>query len=494
MWNRYVVASTVHSIRQLHALRQAAATPGLAYAAAVARGEVVRDEHQEEVVRLLDALHVRLHSSGAAPTPSSFGAGLFGALFGTPSASAFRSAPPAGLYLWGGTGSGKTMLMDMLAGTVGPSVPTRRVHFHAFMLEVHARLHAARKSGVRGDPLTAVAEELLSEARLLCFDEFQVTDVGDAMIMRRLFRVLWAGGLVVVATSNRPVEQLYASGLQRELFLPFLDDLTSRCAVHQIRSPTDYRLLATPLRAGSTWVSPETMGGRAGEGWAAIDAAVDALWAKTTGGAPPSPQTLHVQGRELAFHTAARTAARASFASLCAEALYAADYAAIAGRFDTLVLEHVPRLTLGNRNEVRRLITLVDVLYDANVKLVVSAAAAPQGLFEAVFPGTHEDGRPPTAVEATAGPAEGSAPGARIVTAPAAAAAQYDEAFAWDRTVSRLLEMQSEEYLQKTWKGVHHGRGRGRGGGHGVQEGEGEGDPELGRAQEGVGSVRTEAQ
>lgn len=482
-----------------------ATTPSAALAAAVASGELTRDARQDAVIALLDGVHAAVVAAATGGGGSrdgarsgGGGAGFFGALFGRPaaasSASAAAAAPrpplfgpasaPRGLYLWGGTGSGKTRLMDLFFASLPRAVPSRRAHFHAFMLDVHARLHAARVRGERGDPLARVAAALLAEARVLCFDEFQVTDVGDAMIMRRLFGALWAGGLTVVATSNRPPEQLYANGLQRELFLPFLDDLARACAVHHLDSDTDYRALATPLRAGSAWISPETLahgerhggavGGGGGTDWRPLDAAVDALWLAATRGAAPAPVTLDARGRPLTLPRAvlrppAVRAARANFSALCGEALYAADYAAIAGAFRVLFLERVPRLSLGTRNEVRRLITLVDVLYDANAQLVVSAETTPQRIFSPTFPGADAgaDAGAGGGAAAAAGGGLGGAHGGASHAAAARrhvttgdAARRYDEVFAFDRTVSRLLEMQSEEYLGKSWAPAAEGGGQ----------------------------------
>jgi cell division protein ZapE len=294
-----------------------------------------------------------------------------------------RSAP-AGVYLWGPVGRGKSMLLDLFFEAAGGR--KLRVHFHAFMAEVHALIaawregdscHRKAKFGMsRGDdPIAPTAELIASRAKLLCFDEFQVTDIADAMILGRLFEALWARGVVLVATSNRHPDDLYKDGLNRQLFLPFIDQLKARTEVVAVAGPTDHRL--DRLRGARTWFSPingETI------------AAFDALWRDQTDG-----------DAEM----------RASFAELCEQPLGAGDYLGLAERFDALFLERLPQLTPAKRNEARRLITLVDALYEARTRLIVLAETEPEALY-------------------TAG----------------------DGAFEFERTVSRLQEMRSADWLR----------------------------------------------
>ena len=425
--------------------------PSTAYASLQRSGVLLADTHQSTVLPLLDQLHAQVAATaqrGAAPPPAqSPRGGLWGSVFAAaarPASPAPPSLQRAGLYLWGGTGCGKTMLMDLFLACSPPSARAQRVHFHAFMQRVNAKLHAVRSSGGRGDPLAAVAQELLAEAWMLCFDELQVTDVGDALILRRLFDALHAGGLVMLATSNRAPSELYAGGLQRELFLPFVTQLTARCAVHHLASPTDHRLreLASAA-AAQAWMSPDTAA-PPGAAAAAVARAFEAAWAAAgAAGERECALDLPVEGQGRCMHVPraypAARAARLTFQQLCGSPLAAGDYAALTKAFDTVYLEAVPVLGMGERNELRRLITLVDILYDSQVRLVASAAASPVGTFrvEEEKEGQHKAQAP------------GSSGGAgRISIASSSHKAKYDELFAWDRTVSRLVEMQGQGYAQ----------------------------------------------
>ncbi len=311
-----------------------------------------------------------------------------------------RTPPPRGLYIHGGVGRGKSMLMDLFFEAV-PAIPGRRVHFHEFMQDVHGRIHDWRQSHkcgqVRGDdPIAPVANEIFASARLLCFDEFQVSDITDAMILGRLFEALFALGAVVVATSNTPPEDLYRDGLNRGLFLPFVDLLTSRMEVVELDGGTDYRL--ERLNGMEVYYSP--LGQAAARH-------VDQAWLRLTDAPCGEPCELSVNGRVLRVPQAARGVARFRFAELCGAALGAADYLKLATTFHTLVLEQVPALSAEHRNEARRLMTLVDALYEKKVKLIMSAAKDPHGLYV---------------------PAK-------------------NDGTAFERTVSRLFEMQSADYM-----------------------------------------------
>ncbi len=276
------------------------------------------------------------------------------------------SEPPKGLYMWGGVGRGKSMLMDMFAASL--DVPSRRVHFHAFMQEIHAGIHAARQKGLQ-DAVAPVAAKVAEEVRLLAFDEMQISDITDAMIVGRLFQALWEAGVVVVTTSNRVPDDLYKNGLNRQLFLPFIELLKQNMVVHHLTSPTDYR---QDLIAGSqTYFTPINADARA---------QIDDIWQSLTHG-QAQPHTLTVQKRQLeipAFHNGV---ARATFYHLCGRMLGPADYLALADAARVLVLEDIPLLSRQNFNEAKRFVTLIDALYEARVQLICSAAATPEFLY-----------------------------------------------------------------------------------------------------------------
>jgi cell division protein ZapE len=349
------------------------------YREAVARRELRQDVTQEAAARRLQALSDALRRY----RPGRFS--LFGA-----------AKPPRGLYIWGDVGRGKSMLMDLLFDAAQVN-PKRRVHFNAFMVDVHARIHEERKSGKSDDPIPPVAKALAEQATLLCFDEFQVTDVADAMILGRLFEQLFERGVVIVATSNTPPDRLYEGGLNRQLFLPFIALLKSKLDVLTLNGATDYRLhRLSGLNVYLTPLSPEA------------DAAMDAAWLKLTDERAPASMTLTVLGRALRVPRAAKGVARFTFDELCAQPLAAADYLAIARTFHTVMIDHIPLLGPNQRNEARRFVVLIDTLYDEGVKLICSAAAQPDRLYP-----------------------------------------EGDGADAFRRTASRLMEMQSEDYLKR---------------------------------------------
>lgn len=317
--------------------------------------------------------------------------------------SLFRKSapPPKGLYIWGDVGRGKTTLMDMFFAET-PDIKKRRVHFNRFMMDAHARIHTERQKAGTDDPIAPVAKALADEARLLCFDEFQVTDIADAMILGRLFDHLFAAGVTVVATSNTPPDRLYEGGLNRQLFLPFITEIQQRLDVVALNGPTDYRLMR--ISQVNVYMTPPG---------SQTDAAMDHAWHLITHGAKPAPIALTVFGRQVTIAQACGHVARFSFDELCDRPLGAADYLAIAQHFHTILIDHIPVMTDNMHNVARRFTLLIDTLYDEGVKLICSAAAPADALFTS---GTNAD--------------------------------------AFRRTVSRLAEMQSDDYL-KRGHGIH---------------------------------------
>ena len=392
-------------------IQRATRPVGSRYDALVAAATIERDPAQTALAAKLDALARALHDrrlmlhyerhERQAPAKSALG-WLLGRRAPPPEA-------PRGLYIWGSVGRGKTMLMDLFFDSLGVS-RKRRAHFHAYMAEVHERIHDWRQKLKRGevkgdDPIRPVAAALADEAWVLCFDEFAVTDIADAMILGRLFTALFELGVVVVATSNVAPDRLYEGGLNRALFLPFIKLLKERMEVATLDARTDYRL--------------EKLGGHPVHFVPADEAArraLDDIFASLTAGAKPKPVQLTVHGHPIEVPAQAMGAARFAYADLCQKPLGAADYIALARTFHTILLDGVPVIPSARRDEARRFITLVDVLYERHVKLVMSADAEPQELYHA------ETG---------------------------------NEAFAFDRTVSRLIEMRSHEYLALPREEVH---------------------------------------
>lgn len=329
-----------------------------AYNARIKSGELTEDPAQRQAIEGLERVRQELMAPPAKT-------GLF--------RRRAAPAPVRGLYLWGGVGRGKSMLMDLALSEI--DVPKRRMHFHAFMQWVHDRMDAARKRGV-DDAIRPVAEELAAEVRFLAFDEMQITDVADAMIVGRLFEGLFERGVTVVTTSNRPPQDLYKNGLNRAIFLPFIDLIETHLQVHHLISDTDYR--QTVLEGAESYFSPNDARARA---------AIDALWQGLTGG-HADPHTIRIKGRDVVLPAFHGGCARATFFDLCGQMLGPGDYLAIADTVRVLVLEDIPALGRSNFNEAKRFVTLIDALYEAKVRLICSAAAAPEMLYlegEGVF-------------------------------------------------------------------------------------------------------------
>jgi cell division protein ZapE len=331
-------------------------SPLAAYHQRLASGSLAPDSAQLRAAERLDALWRELKRR---PAPRR----LLGKIF------ADKTPAPRGLYLWGPVGRGKTMLMDLFFDTA-TEPKKRRVHFAAFMLEVHGRLHALRTAG-HADAIDILARDIAGEIRLLCFDEFQITDIADAMVLGRLFTGLFAGGVIVVCTSNTVPDDLYAGGLQRALFLPFIALLKTKVDVVEVAGPSDHR--QGRMHGRRVYLVPADE---------AAEAELGLIFKDLAAGAAPHPATIAVEGgRHLTIPRAGPKVAWFTAAELIGEALSAADYLALVQAYDTVILSHIPRLTAEQRNEARRLITLVDVLYDNGTRLIASADCLPEFLY-----------------------------------------------------------------------------------------------------------------
>ena len=345
-----------------------AAGPLAAYRALLSNAAegILADPDQEAAARRLQALHDRLAAGLAAPAPARRGFSLF--------ARTAREVEdgPRGVYIHGGVGRGKSMLMDLFFDAA-PVTPKRRIHHHHFMQEAHGEINRALVSGQEtgGDSgLVRYAQRLAKGARLLCFDDFHVTDIGDAMVLGPLFRALIEAGVIVVMTSNRTPDSLYENGINRARFVPFIELVKARLELVALDGPTDYRtrfisrsrLYHTPLTAAAT-------------------AELERMFRHLSDGIPPEPEVFDVQGRALTIERTARGVALATFDELCARPLGPADYIALQAAFHTVILSDIPRMGPDMRNEAKRFVTLIDVLYEHRVNFICSAAAEPDALY-----------------------------------------------------------------------------------------------------------------
>ncbi len=369
--------------------------PLFIYRAREASGALRKDANQEAAVEKLQTLYHALQGYDSQSGMKGWKARL--------SLAQRTISPPKGLYIYGPVGRGKSMLMDLFFDSV-PVKKKRRIHFHEFMIEVHDSAHVWRNDKNRKsdkDPLPQIAEGIAAKASLLCFDEFHVTNIADAMILGRLFTGLFDLGVVVVTTSNFEPDNLYKGGLQRERFLPFIDLLKEKLDLFELASPIDYRLAR--LKQMQVFHAPLGI---------ASTKALEKAYEDLTEGAASEPDAVCVKGRRISVCRAARGIAWFTFAELCTEALGAEDYIAIGRRYHTLILDQVPKLNEERRNEAKRFVTLVDALYELKVNLVMAAQTSPHEIYRG---STHD--------------------------------------FEFERTISRLMEMQSDDYIDAKHSG-----------------------------------------
>lgn len=347
----------------------------------VERGDIRDDAAQRDVLKALQTLLNQLGQKGDG--------GLLGRLLGK------GAETPKGLYIWGNVGRGKSMLMDVFFEHVAVA-KKRRIHFHAFMQEVHGRMHQLRQEGL--DPVVVLAEQMAEETRLLCFDELQATDVADAGLLYRLFDGLFAAGVVVVSTSNRPVASLYTGNVQRERFAKFIALLEENMRVCALSSATDYRYVQLKsLEKVYFWPLTQE-----------ADSQIKQALQDLCDDCRPNPDEFVVQGRRIPFSLYGQSMGMFTFHQLCELPLGPADYLAIAKRLDTVVITGIPKLSAEKRNEAKRFVTLIDALYEHKVVLLCTADAPPEALY-----------------------------------------GEGDGHFEFQRTVSRLVEMQSSNYLRE---------------------------------------------
>lgn len=365
-------------------------TPLEHYKDRIAQELLKPDPEQEKAVAVLQDLYDGILKYEAAPKLT-----LFQKLTGK---GGDANPPPRGVYMYGGVGRGKSMLMDLFFSSLPETIAKRRVHFHEFMIEVHDYIHSRRSmSGDKGmvdQALPSLAEIIARRARILCFDEFHVTDITDAMILGRLFKILFEHDVVVVATSNWAPDSLYDGGLQRDRFLPFISLLKEKVHVLHLDSPNDYR--AQTVQIEGTYFHP--LGKAASQN-------ADKVFAALTHGEIPHKDVIVVKGRDIVIQKVAKGCARFTFNQLCEQPLGAEDYLSIARKYHTVFLEGVPKMGYDRRNEAKRLMNLIDALYEARARVIITAATTPDRLYSG-----------------------------------------HEHSYEFERTISRLLEMQSEGY------------------------------------------------
>ncbi|CAG8461836.1 7599_t:CDS:2 [Funneliformis mosseae] len=440
--------TNLRSLRSKHLLENTSISksgPVSRYNALVASGMVREDSFQRSIINILQDMHDRLLNYDP-PFVSDVrdevnDESIFGKISKLFSASIKNNSvnSPKGLYLYGDVGSGKTMLMDLFYDTL-PKKRKRRVHFHAFMLDVHARIHRLKQTNYETyDPIPPIASDLAKNAIILCFDEFQVTDIADAMILRRLFDELFKRGVVIITTSNRHPDDLYKNGIQRKSFIPCIELIKQRCQIQTLDSGTDYRRL-----------QKETSGAYFYPLNSQTSQSINAIFKMLTKNRKVTQRKLEFLGRHLLVPESCDDIAKFTFQELCCQPLSAADYLELVKFYNTIILTDIPQMNLVLKNEARRFITLIDALYDTKTTLICSAETSIHQLFT-VESSSHSALLNPQSsthhhtlfddVELDLEKREQNK-NSPIFTGE-------EEVFAFERAISRLIEMQGKEWMSK---------------------------------------------